>query len=197
MIRRTILQRLACARDGVTVVEFALVAPVFLLLLLGTFDIGQMVYAKAVLNGAVEQAARSGSLETANTTAADTMVKNALQPILPNATITTTRRSYYDFGDVARAEKWTDNNHDGFCNGGEPYIDENGNGQWDADIGKNGNGGANDVVLYTVTVTYQPIFTAKFMSNYGTTRTLTAVGVRKNQPFATQTAYGSSVGTCI
>lgn len=196
MTRHTVPQRLACARDGATVVEFALVAPVFLLLLLGTFDIGQMVYAKAILNGTVEKAARNGSLETADTTAADNMVKSAMQPILPNATITTTRKSYYDFGDVARAEKWTDNNHDGICNSGEPYVDENGNGQWDADIGKNGNGGANDVVLYTVTVTYQPIFTARFMSNYGATRTLTAIGVRKNQPFATQTTYGSSVGTC-
>jgi Flp pilus assembly protein TadG len=196
MMRKAAVRRFAQASDGGAIVEFAIVAPVFLLLLLGTFDIGQMVYAKAILNGAVELAARSGTLETADTTAADNMVKAAVLPILPNATITTTRKSYLDFTDIARAEKWTDNNHDGTCDNGEPYVDENGNGQWDADIGKSGNGGADDVVLYTVTVTYQPIFTATFMSNYGATRTLTATGVRKNQPFATQTSYGSSAGTC-
>jgi Flp pilus assembly protein TadG len=197
MIRgASLLRRLAAAPDGAAAVEFAIVAPVFLLLLLGIFDIGQMAYAKAILNGAVEQAARSSSLETADTTAADNLVKNALKPILPNAAVTTSRKSFYDFSDINRAEKWTDTNGNGTCDNGEPYVDENGSGSWEANIGKTGNGGAGDVVLYTVTVTYQPIFTAKFMSNYNATRTLTATGVRKNQPFASQVGYGSSAGTC-
>jgi Flp pilus assembly protein TadG len=190
------LAKLARAQDGNAVIEFAIVAPVFLLLLLGVFDIGQMAYGKAILNGAVEQAARSGSLETADTTALDTMVQNALKPILPNATITSTRKSYYDFVDVARPEKFTDTNGNGTCNTGEPYIDENRNGQWDADIGNSGNGSANDVVLYTVTVTYKPIFRLTTMNGWNNNRTMTAVGVRKNQPFANQTGYGSSAGTC-
>lgn len=190
------ISRLGMARDGAAVVEFAIVAPVFLLMMLGIFDIGQMAYAKAILNGAVEKAARSSSLETANTTAADNAVKLALKPILPNATVTSTRKSFFDFADIGRPEKWTDTNNNGTCNAGEPYVDENRNGSWDADIGKSGNGGAGDVVIYTVTVSYKPIFTMKLMSNWNTNRTLTAVGVRKNQPFAAQTSYGSSAGTC-
>jgi hypothetical protein len=124
------------------------------------------------------------------------MVKNALKPILPNATVTTSRKSYYDFSDVGRAEKWTDTNNNGTCDNGEPFVDENASGGWESDIGTSGNGGADDVVLYTVTVTYKPIFTAKFMPSYNATRTMTATGVRKNQPFASQTAMGSSAGTC-
>jgi hypothetical protein len=196
MIRRAPALRLAAAEDGGAAVEFAIIAPVFLLLLLGIFDIGQMAYAKAVLNGAVEQAARNGTLETADTAAADAQVEQAVKPVIPNATFATSRKSYYDFADVGRAEKWTDKDGDGTCDNGEPYVDENGSGSWEADIGKSGNGGAGDVVLYTVTVTYRPIFTAKFMSNYGGTRTLTATGVRKNQPFSTQTTYGASAGIC-
>jgi Flp pilus assembly protein TadG len=190
------VRRLPAARDGATAVEFAIVAPVFLILLLGIFDIGQMAYGKAVLNGAVEKAARSGSLETADTTAADNLVKNAIKPVLPNATVATSRKSYYDFADVSRKEKWTDTNGNGTCDNGENYVDENRSGSWETDVGKSGNGGAGDVVLYTVTVTYKPIFTAKWFSTYNTNRTLTAVGVRKNQPFADQTGYGSSAGTC-
>lgn len=198
MRRVASLSRLAAARDGGAAIEFALAAPVFMLLLLGLADIGQMAYGKAILNGAVEQAARSSSLETADTVAADAMVKNMVKPVLPNATITTTRKSYYDFADVARPEKFTDSNGNGTCNAGEAYVDENRSGSWDADMGKSGNGGAGDVVLYTVTVTYKPIFTAAFMGNWnwGANRTLTAVGVRKNQPFASQTSLGSSAGTC-
>jgi Flp pilus assembly protein TadG len=190
------LNRLGPDRDGAAIIEFAIVAPVFLLLLMGTFDIGQMAYGKAILNGVVEKAARSSSLETADTTAADNMVKDALKPILPGATITTTRKSFFDFSDIDRPEKWTDANNDGSCNNGEPFIDENRNGGWDENIGLSGNGGAGDVVLYTVNVSYQPIFTSKLMSNWNATRSLTAVGVRKNQPFAAQVGYGSSAGSC-
>lgn len=179
-------------------IEFAIVAPVFLLLLLGTFDIGQMVYAKAILNGAVEKAARSSSMESANTAETDKMVKAALRPILPGASVSTSRKSYFDFADLDRPEKFTDINGNGTCNAGEPYIDENRSGSWEANVGIAGNGSAGDVVLYTVTVTYEPIFTAAFMGdwNWGAQRTLSAVGVRKNQPFAQQQGYGSSAGTC-
>ena len=190
------LSLLAGAQDGAAAIEFAIVAPVFILLVLGLFDLGHMAYCRAVLSGVVERAARSSSLETGDTTAADLMVKNAIKPILPNATITTTRKSYFDFADIGRAEKFTDTNGNGTCNAGEPYVDENRSGQWESDVGKGGNGGANDVVLYTVTVTYKPIFTAAFMSGYNVNRTMTAVGVRKNQPFATQQSLGSSVGIC-
>lgn len=190
------IARLGRERGGAAVIEFAIVAPVFLLLLLGTFDIGQMAYGKAILNGVVEKAARSSSLETADTSAADNMVKDALKPILPGATFATTRKSYFDFSDIDRPEKWTDTDNNGTCNDGEPFIDENRNGGWDASIGVAGNGGAGDVVLYTVTVTYEPIFTSKLLGNWNAARTLTAVGVRKNQPFAAQIGYGSSAGTC-
>jgi hypothetical protein len=190
------LRHLAAAEGGAAAIEFAIVAPVFFLLLLGFADIGHMAYARAVLNGAVEQAARSASLETGDTTVADNIVKNAMKPIIPSATIATSRKSYFDFADVERPEKFTDNNHNGTCDNGEPFVDENRSGAWESDVGKAGNGGAGDVILYTVTVTYKPIFTAKFISNWNSTRTLTAVGVRKNQPFAAQGDAGSSTGTC-
>lgn len=189
-------RQLAAAQGGNAAIEFGLIAPVFLILLLGSFDVAQMAYGKAVLNGAVERAARTGTLETADTTAADNLVKNAIKPVLPNGTVVTSRKSYYDFADVARKEKWTDTNGNGTCDNGENYVDENRSGSWEADLGKSGNGGAGDVVLYTVTVTYKPIFTAKYFSTYNANRTLTAVGVRKNQPFANQVSYGSSAGTC-
>jgi Flp pilus assembly protein TadG len=190
------LRQLGRERDGAAIIEFAIVAPVFLLLLLGIFDIGQMAFGKAILNGAVEKAARSSTLETANTTAADKMVKDSINAILPGATVTSTRRSFFDFADINRPEKWADANNDGTCNNGEPYIDENRNGGWDANIGQAGNGGAGDVVLYTVSVTYEPVFSVFLLGNVNEKRTLTAVGVRKNQPFAAQTGYGSSAGTC-
>lgn len=190
------LSRLAAAQDGVGTIEFAIVAPVLCLLMMGIFDIGQMAYGRAILSGAVEKAARSSAMETANTAAADQMVQDAIKPILPGATFNSTRGAYVDYGDVGRAELFTDSNGNGTCDPGENYVDENRSGHWESDVGIAGNGGANDVVLYTVTVTYKPVFRVNLLGNTTETRTMKAYGLRKNQPFATQRAYGSSTGRC-
>ncbi|WP_395395398.1 TadE family protein [Novosphingobium sp. BL-8A] len=183
-------------RSGATIVEFAMTAPVLLVLLMGIFDIGHMAYVNAVLHGAVEEAARNGTLEAVSTTAQDDKIQAMVARVAPGATVSSTRSSYYDFTDIARPEVWNDLNNNGVCDNGESYTDENKNGQWDADIGKSGNGGANDVVVYTVKATYKPLFPIPGLTNPDQTRTLTAVSVRKNQPYALQTSYGSAAKTC-
>lgn len=181
---------------GVTAVEFAVVAPVFLTMLMGILDLGHMMYGKSVLNGAVQEAARSASLETGDTTAADELIAARIAPILSNATVETTRTSYFDFADIERAEDWNDADNNGVCNDGESFTDENGNGAWDADIGVDGNGGANDVVIYTVSVTYEPIFRIPFTPEQWGERTIETTAIRKNQPYANQEGYGSEARTC-
>lgn len=190
------LRRLARAQDGVAALEFALVAPVFLVMLLGIYDIGQMAYGRIQLNGIVQDAARSSSLETANTEEADAKVLANIQHILPHATMESKRQSYYDFTDIARPEKWNDANGNGTCDNGESFVDENRSGVWEPDVGRDGNGGAGDVVLYTVEVTYKPVFAVPYMVTDNGERTLTATAVKKNQPFAAQQELGSSAGKC-
>lgn len=182
-------------RAGVTAVEFALAAPVLLMLLLGIFDIGYMTYVNSVLHGAVNAVARNATVEGAVTGDEDAYVKAMVARVAPSATVLITRKSYYDFTDVGRPEAWNDTNHDGVCDDGEIYSDENRNGHWDADIGVSGNGGANDVILYTVTVEYKPLFPYPFGADNGM-RTLSASTVRKNQPYANQASYGKSAGSC-
>lgn len=197
VIPHELLRRLAGARDGIAAVEFAFVAPVLLLLLLGIYDIGHMAYVTSVLHGVAQEVARNSTLETANTATADQYASEMLQTVAPGATVTTTRKSYYDFSDISRAEAWNDSNANGKCDNAEAYTDENNNGRWDADVGVSGNGGANDAVVFTVSVTYQPLFPVPFITNYSTnTRTLSASAVRKNQPYALQGKYGSKAGTC-
>lgn len=183
-------------QSGVTMIEFALTAPVFLLMLMGLLDIGQMVYGKSLLHGAVEAAARSSSLETGDTATADAMVADRIAQVLPGVVIESTRTSYYDFADIGRAEQWNDADGSGACNDGEAYTDENGNGTWDNDIGVSGNGGANDVVLYTIVATYTPLFKVPFIPQAWEQRSIEAAAIRKNQPFANQSSYSSTAGTC-
>ena len=181
---------------GATAVEFALLAPVFMTLAVGVCDIGQEMYASAVLRGAVEEAARSSSLETGDTAAADARVRAIMQPILPGVTVTASRSAYKNFTDVATPEPWSDNNANGTCDNGEIYTDKNGNGNWDADVGVTGNGSAGDVVIYTVNADYTPIFRIPFAPSSWNARRLTAVAVRKNQPWSAQLGYGSAALTC-
>ena len=192
----TFFRDLGRDENGVTVVEFALIAPTFLLLLLGTLDIGQMVYAQSVLNGAVQTAARDASLEGGDTAAADAMVLEQVSGVMPGVELNTSRTSYYDFADIERAEQWNDADDNGLCNDGEAFVDENRNGQWDDDIGVSGNGGANDVVIYEVEATYTSLFKVPFMRESWGARTLSSSAIKKNQPFANQSGYSSEAGTC-
>ncbi|WP_374412211.1 TadE/TadG family type IV pilus assembly protein [Novosphingobium colocasiae] len=193
---RRLAARLRGACEGVAAVEFALAAPVLLVLLIGMFDMGHMAYLNAVLNGAVEKVARDSALETANTTTSDQAVGAIMAGVAPGASVTTTRKSYYDFTDVARPEQWGDTNANGRCDNGESYTDENNNGSWDADIGRTGNGGSGDVVYLTATMTYQPLFKVPFTGNANGTRTLKATAVTKNQPFGNQGQYSTAARTC-
>lgn len=195
-VRRSALVLLRRCQTGASAVEFALVAPVMLMLMMQIFNLGQMVYGKVLLGGAVEQAARSAALETANTSSADSLVRSIVGRVLTGAAITSTRVSYYDFADIGRPERWNDSDGDGNCDGGESYVDENRSGGWERDMGASGNGGAGDVVIYTVTASYDPLFTVPFAPGSWRRTTLRAVAVRKNQPYASQTAYGAAAGTC-
>lgn len=188
--------RLALLRadsSGSALLEFALTAPLWIYLVMSTLDMGQMAYAKSILDGATQDAARDASLEGGSTTTADALVQTQVRRIAPGATVTTSRVSYFDFSDIGRPEKWTDSNHDGECDNKEPYTDENGNGQWDSDIGNDGNGGADDVVMYSVSVQYDRLFKMPLTPGQ-VTRTISSTAVRKNQPFAAQKAYNEGAG---
>lgn len=192
----SLVRRLRASERGSAVIEFAVAAPVLLLLLIGIYDMAHRAYLTAILHGAVEEASRRDGLEIADTTKADAYVTAMVQRVAPGAEVKFKRSSYYDFADLKRAEAWNDKNANGKCDNGETYTDENRNGQWDADVGTSDNGGGNDVVLYTATVTYTPVFIVPFMPGSTSQRTLTASTVRKNQPYALQEKYGSDAGTC-
>lgn len=191
------MQGLALDDRGVTTLEFTLVAPIFLMVIVGCLDLGQMVYAKGVLDGAVEKAARDSSLETGNTGTADGVVENSISKVLPGARVRSTRKSYFDFTNARRGEPLDDVNGNGECSAGESYNDMNNNGRWDRDLGRDGNGGANDVIVYTVNVTYDPVFAVPLVPLDWSRRTISATAVKRNQPYALQSGgYTSQARTC-
>ncbi len=151
------LNRLIRQTRGVTAIEFAFVAPVVLLLVCGTIEIGHMMFARMVLDGAVVEAARqaTASLETSESQRVQIM-RGAIQkamapfPLAEGQTLDITTVVYKDFNS-ASPEVYTDSNANHIYDLGEPYVDRNKNGQWDATVPISGStiGGPGDVVSYT------------------------------------------------
>lgn len=204
MTRRFSLRRvatpraLACDARGATIVEFAMVAPVLGLVLLGAFDTAHTLYTRAAMQGIVQKTARDSTLESASEasaqTALDDKVKAQIKALANNATITIQRRYFRTFSDAsaARAESWTDTNGNGVCDGSEPYQDANNNNVWDRDGGNEGQGGAKDATLYTVTASYPRMFPLYRIIGGSNQTTITATTVLRNQPYGDQGSYGSS-----
>ncbi len=182
-----LFQRLRRDRRGSTIIEFAIVAPVMMLLMMGLGDLLYQVYAQSVLNGAVQKAARDSGIEggSGNVSTIDGAVQTIARQIAPAATFVATRKSYDSFTEVA-PEPFTDTNGNGVRNAGECYTDVNGNGSWDADPGSTGQGGASAVTLYTMTMTYPRVFPVAGLFGWSNSNTISATTLLKNQPYATQ-----------
>ena len=103
-------RRLRGHQRGTAITEFALTAPLFLLLLMGIFDYSWQFYARQVLQGAVAKAARDSTLEgnAASQTALDDKVRTAVKNVFGDATVTFTRQTYDSFDAVGKPEPFKD-----------------------------------------------------------------------------------------
>jgi Flp pilus assembly protein TadG len=60
---KLLMRRHAKHRRGQALVEFALILPIFLLILMGIFDLGRAVYYSSTLSNAAREAAREGIVD--------------------------------------------------------------------------------------------------------------------------------------
>ncbi len=193
------LRRFRDDDTGTTVIEFAMVAPVMCLLLLGAFDISHTLYTRTIMQGVVQKTARDATIETGNAAATeaslDGKVRTQLSAMHNGATINITRRFYRTFTEAAaaRAEAFTDTNRNGRCDNNEPYEDANRNSTWDADGGNAGQGGAKDATLYTVEMTYPKMLPIMGYLGGSPTAKVTAQTILRNQPYGDQDSYAAAV----
>lgn len=186
--RSGLLRRLLHDRCGTSAIEFGMTAPILFMVVFGTVQIAQSYYVNTVLNGAVNAAARKSSLQSGQSSSSDldTLVSKMVKYVMPTANVTFTRKNYAEFTAVGSPEDFTDTNKNGAYDANECFVDMNGNSTWDADMGKTGLGGANDVVVYTVTVSYKQWFGFAKMFGLPEYQTIPSTTILKNQPFATQ-----------
>ncbi|MET4897079.1 TadE/TadG family type IV pilus assembly protein [Sphingomonadaceae bacterium jetA1] len=175
-------------RRAVAAVEFALLALPAITITYGLFDLGYRQYVVTQVQNALDRGARAVTVGTGTTTAQLTaIVETGLASIAPNATVVVLPTSYEKFRQVTRPEPiTTDKPPLGTYNKGDCFLDINGNGVWDADAGRSGTGGSDDVVLYTATVSYPELLPMKQLLGWDPVTRLTVTTMLKNQPYASQ-----------
>ena len=183
------LCRLARDRRGTAILEFGLAAPVVVLSVAGLIELAMVMFVTSLMEGGIRDASRYGitGYVPAGTTREDQikkLISDATIGLVDMTTAVIETKVYPSFNDVGKPEPFTDANANGVHDPAEPYTDVNGNGNWDADMGKAGLGGPNDIVLYTFTADWNlltPLMTP-LMGTAGKMRLSTSVAVR-NEPF--------------
>jgi Flp pilus assembly protein TadG len=172
---------------GATIVEFAFVAPILVMTLLGLFDLGYKSYVASNLQGALHEAARMGTVGDKTTAQIDTHIQNRLREFSRGATITITHKSYLDFSGVQVPETITNDTVPiGSYNVGDCYQDANANGVYDTDRGRSGMGSSEDVLHYSITMSYPRLFPLTRLMGLSSTDTVTSSTVFRNQPYGSR-----------
>lgn len=188
-------------QSGTSITEFGIIAPVLMVMLMGTYDVGHEMYVKSVLNGALQEVGRNSALEGASNadqrSTIDQRLRDAVEDIVPNAEIEVSRRYYKTFSKAAaaQAEDVIEDEEDanGICDEGESFMDANHNGTWDEDGGTDGQGGAKDVVIIKVTLKYDRLFPSASFIGYGSDVVLVSDSVIANQPYGQQAQFAPPV----
>jgi len=176
---------LRAERRGNAAIEFAVVAPVLVLLVAAIVELSLVTLTSGSLQAAVAKASRYGVTGQA----ADGERRAAILAILAERTFglidigsaEIETLVYPSFAAIGTAEPFTDTNDNGAHDPGEPFVDSNGNGVWDADMGAAGLGGPGDIVLYQVR--YQSrLMTSLLEPMLGEVSYAATVAVR-NEPF--------------
>ena len=188
-VKRRMLEGLR-EESGVSALEFALITPVMLLMIMGIIEFASIMFTMTAMESATNITSRLGKTGyvAAGTTReqqiVDTMAART-RGLLDPTKISISSKVYTDFSKIGAPEPCISPNH-APCPGtpGVNFTDVNGNGSWDADMGITGLGGAGDVVVYTVSYPWK-IMTPIVGHVIGNIFNITVRTVVRNEPYGT------------
>lgn len=166
--RKSSLGMFLKATEGVSAIQFAILAPVFITAVVSGVQVGIVLIIENALEGAAREASRFAIVDANEETAASILavvVEKATTlsgGIIRPEHLSITVKSYDEISELGRPEPYEDSNGDGAYTLGEVYEDINNNGQWDADRGVSGSfGKPGAAVIYEIQYRYDtviPIF---------------------------------------
>lgn len=174
---------------GATAVEFALISPLLMFLMMAIVETSLVMFVQNVLENATFMAARLGKTGFSEDVGSRedailTILNDRAGTVLDTSRVNITTRTYTRFDQVGDPEPFVDANNNGVRDTGENYTDVNGNGRYDTDMGAEGLGNAGEIVVYTVSYPWD-IFTPMIQEFIGTDGVinLSARAVIQNEPF--------------
>lgn len=175
--------------DGTTAIEFALIMPALVVIIMGSIELSLFFFVQTALEGATFSVSRLGKTGfVADGYTREETIKNKLDDwlgfFLDTEQLKIEAETYDDFSSVGAPEPFIDANKNGTRDDGENYTDVNGNGQYDLDQGVVSNGNAGDVVVYTVSYPWSLLtpFLAGSLGKDGVVEVQSRFVV-KNEPF--------------
>lgn len=113
-------------------------------------------------------------------------LKQRINIVARGAEYAITQKSYRQFSGVGKSEKLiTDKNSNGRYDSGDCWEDADGDGKFDLDSGKDIHGGANDVVVYDVTLKMPWLLPVNKILGLGDTYDIRATTAVRTQPYST------------
>lgn len=166
MRRLRFLRRLRADGRGTALIEFAILSPVLLLLIMGTIETAYIWSVRISLEGALNEAARNAKVAMAQTedqrdTALRAMITRRMSPfaIEEGKTISITTAVFNNIGDTY-PEAYQDDNGNKSYDVGENFDDRNKNSVRDNVVTKTGKfGDLGDVVALNATYPMRRLFT--------------------------------------
>ncbi len=183
------LVRLVRNEQGVTAIEFAVLGPVLLTMMIGIIELAMLFFVQHTIENATFNVSRMGktgyvALESTREETIRQYLEQRTFGLLDADDIAIESKAYSGYAKVGQAEPYTDANANGQHDAGENYTDVNGNSQYDEDQGAVGQGEASEVVLYTITYPWQMItpIMNEFIGDNGA-YVISATVVVKNEPY--------------
>ena len=194
---RHFARSIAQSEEGVTVVEFAILAVPMMILLIGGLDLAYTSYVRSVMQGALNKAARQAAVENPRISSAGAnvpeQVANSIKEIVGlvavDADIEVTQSSFFDFSRIGNPERlMRDVNGNGRFDAGtgDCWEDANFNGSFDTDAGSSGRGGATDVVFYKADISMPRLFPLHAFTPVSPTVRMSLETAVRNQPYTQQ-----------
>lgn len=189
------IARLGRDARGAALTEFGLILVPLSVVLLGTFDLGYQSYVRSVLQGALNDVARTASVETPDFGARtgtveqriETALKDKVSVLGRSGTFDVKISNYYRFSGVGKPERLvTDVNGNGRYDPGDCWLDTNPNGVFDLDSGKSGLGGADDIAFYEVTLRKPRLLPLSGLMGISPNYEFRATTAMRTQPYANQ-----------
>ncbi len=194
------IHRLARDTRGASIPEFAIVLLPLMTMLMGAVDIGYQSYVRVVTLGALETASRRVLLEGADEAAIEADTRTQIKRVLSAANVDVETGSFYRFTDIQALERITldlngngqldgpvDTDYNGIPDKSDCWEDVDNNGQRNVvTVGRDGIGGADDIVKSTATVTYTRLLPIWRLIGISSTATVVASTMVRRQPYENQ-----------